>query len=376
MEKEVKKIVLTGGPCAGKTTAMSWIQDTFEKQGYKVLFVPEEATELITGGITPWESSTIDFQTLIMKLQIQKEDAFLESTKFLNHDKFLIVCDRGILDNRAYMSDLEFMQCLKNNNLTFEEAKERYDACFHLVSAAKCAEEFYNLGNVARTETIEEAKELDDKTLRAWIGHSHLRVIDNNTDFSNKMKRLMQEISGVLGIPYPYEIERKFLIKKPNIEMLENLADCKKISIVQTYLKSDDEYETRIRKRGSNDSYSYTITKKKSLDDLRRIEVEQRISKEEYLELAKRKDENREEIIKDRYCLCYKNQYFEIDIYQFMEETAICEIELLDENQKVELPDIFELVYEVTGNSEYKNANLALKYKENKILKLQNPIFS
>lgn len=376
MEKEVKKIVLTGGPCAGKTTAMSWIQDTFEKQGYKVLFVPEEATELITGGITPWESSTIDFQTLIMKLQIQKEDAFLESTKFLNHDKFLIVCDRGILDNRAYMSDLEFMQCLKNNNLTFEEAKERYDACFHLVSAAKGAEEFYNLGNVARTETIEEAKELDDKTLRAWIGHSHLRVIDNNTDFSNKMKRLMQEISGVLGIPYPYEIERKFLIKKPNIEMLENLADCKKISIVQTYLKSDDEYETRIRKRGSNDSYSYTITKKKSLDDLRRIEVEQRISKEEYLELAKRKDENREEIIKDRYCLCYKNQYFEIDIYQFMEETAICEIELLDENQKVELPDIFELVYEVTGNSEYKNANLALKYKENKILKLQNPIFS
>ena len=51
---KIHKIVLTGGPCAGKTTGMSWIQNAFSKLGYKVLFVPETATELITGGVTPW----------------------------------------------------------------------------------------------------------------------------------------------------------------------------------------------------------------------------------------------------------------------------------------------------------------------------------
>ena len=51
---EIRKIVITGGPCAGKTTAMSWIQNEFSKLGYTVLFVPETATELISGGVAPW----------------------------------------------------------------------------------------------------------------------------------------------------------------------------------------------------------------------------------------------------------------------------------------------------------------------------------
>ncbi len=50
---EIIKIVITGGPCVGKSTAMSWVQDTFTKMGYTVLFVPETATELITGGVAP-----------------------------------------------------------------------------------------------------------------------------------------------------------------------------------------------------------------------------------------------------------------------------------------------------------------------------------
>ena len=51
--QEIRKIVLTGGPCAGKTTAMSWVQNAFTEKGYKVLFVPETATELISGGVAP-----------------------------------------------------------------------------------------------------------------------------------------------------------------------------------------------------------------------------------------------------------------------------------------------------------------------------------
>lgn len=367
MEKEIKKIVLTGGPCAGKTTAMSWIQNHFENQGYKVLFVPEEATELIVGGISPSDASTVNFQSLLTKLQIDKEDAFEYACNFMNYQKYLIVCDRGVIDNRAYMTDQEFNEVLKSNGLTLEEAKERYDAVFHLVSAAKGAEETYNFGNIARTETVEEARILDDKTLRAWIGHSHLRVIDNSTNFEDKMKKLMKEISSVLGIPYPYEIERKFKIDKPNYEFLDGLDNCIKVRIVQTYLLSDDDSELRIRQRGNNGSYSYTMTRKKKLNNLKRVEIEKRLTPEEYISALENIDPTRVPIIKDRYCLCYKNQYFEIDMYPNNSEYAICEIELLDENQEIIFPKFLNVIEEVTDKEEYKNVNIAQKSLKKKL---------
>ena len=53
-EKQTAKIVLTGGPCAGKTTALTWINNYFAKRGYAVLIIPETATELISNGVAPW----------------------------------------------------------------------------------------------------------------------------------------------------------------------------------------------------------------------------------------------------------------------------------------------------------------------------------
>ena len=74
---EITKIVITGGPCAGKSTALSWIQHAFEQKGYTVLFVPETATELITGGVAPWTCGTnLDFQKCQMELQLEKEKLF------------------------------------------------------------------------------------------------------------------------------------------------------------------------------------------------------------------------------------------------------------------------------------------------------------
>lgn len=67
----VTKIVLTGGPCAGKTTGLSWIQNTFEKMGYTLIFMQEPATELKTAGITPARcSSSMAYQLFQMKLQL------------------------------------------------------------------------------------------------------------------------------------------------------------------------------------------------------------------------------------------------------------------------------------------------------------------
>ena len=140
---KLTKIVITGGPSAGKTTAMSWVQNAFSKMGYTVLFVPETATEFITGGVAPWTCGTnLEFQKVQMELQLTKERLFEKAARTMKTEKVLIVCDRGAIDNRAYMNDEEFAAVLQEVGKTGEELLLSYDAVFHLVSAAKGAEEF------------------------------------------------------------------------------------------------------------------------------------------------------------------------------------------------------------------------------------------
>ena len=92
---------------------------------------------------------------------------------------------------------------------------------------------------------------------RCWVGHRHLRVIDNSTDFEGKMRRLETEIAAFLQEDHPYEMERKFLIEYPDLSWLEKNPLCRKIEIEQVYLKSAPEEEIRIRKRGENGHYIY-----------------------------------------------------------------------------------------------------------------------
>lgn len=359
-EKVIRKIVLTGGPCAGKSTALSWLQNEFSKRGYCVLIVSETATELTLAGAGMNILNAVNFEKNIIKLQIQKERLFEDAIKNIDKfNKFLIICDRGVMDCKSYISDLQFKKCLEELNLNETQVRDSYDAVFHLVTAANGAEEFYNFDNPARRESIEEARVSDEKTVKAWIGHPHLRIIDNSTDFENKMKRLLKEVSLFLGEPQPYEIERKFLISYPNIAKLEKMQNCSKVEIIQTYLMSTEDEEVRIRQRGQNGQFSYTKTTKRKVDDVKRIETETRISSDEYLRLMLNSIANQKQVRKTRYCLLYKNQYFEIDVYPLWKESAIMEIELQDENQKIDFPKFINVIKEVTGDEAYYNKNLA-----------------
>ena len=358
-KKNITKIVITGGPCAGKTTAMSWIQNMFTDLGYHVIFIPECATELINAGISAKTCKDVEsFQNTLMKLQIEREIIYEKAAKTIKNDKVLIVCDRGIMDSKAFLTDLQFSSILSKLNKNEIELRDNYDAVFHLVTAAKGAEEFYTLeNNTARTETVEEAILVDDNLINAWNGHPHFRIIDNSSNFDNKMKKLLKEISHFLGEPEPYEIERKFLIEYPNISWLEK--NCKKLEIIQTYLNSKEDEEIRVRQRGDNGNYIYTQTIKRNISDIKRIEIEKSLSKDEYLELLMNADTSKHPIRKTRYCLVYKNQYFEIDIYPFWKDKAITEIELNNENQEIEMPKQLKLIREVTNDKKYKNSELA-----------------
>lgn len=358
---DVTKIVITGGPCAGKSTALSRIQEEFTTLGYTVLFVPETATELINGGIAPWTCKNSDeFQKYLMQLQINKEKLFEKAASSMHTDKVLIVCDRGMLDNKAYMSNEGFNDALLDLNLNEIELRDSYDAVFHLVTAANGAEEYYTkANNTARTETPEQARKIDEKLISSWTGHPHFRVIDNSIDFDGKIRRLITEIASFLGEPEPLEIERKYLIQYPDVLWLDSLENCQRIEIIQTYLKSDENEEVRVRQRGKDGNFIYFKTIKRKISGLKRIEVEKRLSKDEYLALLLEADTERRQIRKTRYCLMYENQYFEIDIYPFWNDKAILEIELSDENSKINFPENIKIIKEVTDDENYKNASLA-----------------
>lgn len=358
---DVSKIVVTGGPCAGKSTALNRIRDTFTQMGYAVLFVPETATELILSGVAPWTCRTReDFQRCRMALQLEKERIIMQAACAMPQEKVLVVCDRGLHDSKAYMTQDMFLSLVSELGQNEIAMRDGYDAVFHLVTAAKGAREYYTTANnSARTETPEEAAALDDRLIAAWTGHPHFRVIDNAGDFEDKMHRLMREIASFLGEPEPFEIERKFLIEYPDIDELLSLPYCRRTEIIQTYLLSGNGDEVRVRQRGCDGNYIYSLTTKRAVSGVKRVEIERRLTQEEYLRCLMRADPARRPIRKDRYCLTYAGQYFEIDVYPFWQDKAIMEIELSDEQTPIVFPPQIRVIREVTEDASFKNAALA-----------------
>ena len=358
----ITRIVITGGPCAGKTTAMSWIQNAFTKKGYLVLFVDETATQLSSGG-APWKltRNNREYQYRVTQLMLAKEEVFTEIARTFEAEKVLVVCDRGTLDNRAYMTEEEFRYVLGKLNTNEVELRDHYDAVFHLVTAAKGAEEFYTLANnTARYETPEEAVRADDALIAAWTGHPHLRIIDNRYDFEEKMLTLIREVSAFLGEPKPLATKRKYLIAYPDLRMLEQRPNCQRVEIMQAYLKSEVPGEMiRIRQRGRDGNYVYFKTRKRNIEGMKRIEMEERLTHHEYLDLLMQADPDYRPIRKERYCLSENGLYCNIDIYPQWDDQALMDIELYNAADEVVFPEGIEVIREVSGEEQFTNPYIA-----------------
>ncbi len=193
------RIVLTGGPCSGKSSAVVYLKKPLEDMGYHVLVMPETATDLISNGISPVTCGTMDiYEKLQMDVQIAKEKAYAEAAESISGTltkPVLILYDRGMMDNKAYIEDDLFARYLGELGYTEAECLSWYDAVFHLTTAAKGAEDAYTRSNnQARMETVEEAVAVDDDTLHAWEDHPCRTIIDNSTGFAEKLERLWQGI--------------------------------------------------------------------------------------------------------------------------------------------------------------------------------------
>ncbi|MBR3235015.1 MAG: ATP-binding protein [Atopobiaceae bacterium] len=191
------KIVITGGPCAGKTTLIGILVPELVQRGCRVHVLDECATEVLAQGLNPTTcGSVLAFQRHVFDRQLEKEAALADLP-----DNVIVLLDRGLMDNAGYLPDDELDMLLAERNMTRADAYARYDAVIHLVTAAIGAETYFSHAtNEHRLEGVEEAVRVDRALLRGWSGHPNLRVIDNEGSFEDKLGRAVEAVLAAAGI--------------------------------------------------------------------------------------------------------------------------------------------------------------------------------
>ena len=361
----VTKIVLTGGPCAGKTTALVRIIEHFTSLGFKVFTVPEVPTLYSQGGwnyLTPNRQLYYEGERAILATQLALEDWFVRLAETCTLPT-LVVCDRGTLDISAYMTPDMWDELMSLEHTNAEQLRNRYDAVLHLVSAADGAEQYYttatnaNRYEQANEEGLRIARELDKKVIKAWTGHPHLRVIDNHDDFDRKLSCVIKEIASVLGLPQQVTEERKYIVK-----IVGDMPDCTESDIVQTYLVAEPGCEVRLRRRSwpglSDRSVNVHQTKRRTADN-ELIVTERQVTNNLYESLLQQADPYRETIHKLRRNFIWRGKYFKLDTFLSpVSDLVILETQSAN-GQEVKFPPFIQIVEEVTGDSRYSNYNIA-----------------
>jgi predicted ATPase len=185
----LRKIVITGGPGAGKSAILEMARIQFCSH---VALLPEAATILFRGGF--WRENSINGREVAQRaiFHIQKE---MEHFIILERKYALAICDRGTLDGLAYWP--------KSSNSFFEElnlSKKKellsYSAVIHLRTPS--TKNGYNRQNPVRVETAGEAQKMDHKIEQAWAGHPRRFFIESTESFMEKAEKtfriLRQEI--------------------------------------------------------------------------------------------------------------------------------------------------------------------------------------
>jgi len=364
MTAPIYRIVLTGGPCGGKSTSLSSITERMQGLGFHVYRVPETATLLLGAGVSLKDASPsqlVGIQEGILRVMMALEDTCHAIARSTGRPA-LILCDRGTMDVSAYLSRDAWTALLDEQNWTTVGLRDkRYEAVIHLVTAADGAESFYTTeNNAVRSETPAQARVLDQRVRDSWVGHPHLRVIDNSTDFAGKVQRVVAAVSHVAGVPQPQEIERKFLVRSGRAGQ-EVPVHYEEFDIEQIYLVGQEGCEARVRRRGQQGSSTYTHTIKRPVVAGQRVKLEHQITGREYIAFLAQADPARRPLKKRRRVFLWANQYFEWDL--FLDPRPGLELLEMDVDTlsgPVELPPFLDVEKEVTHDPQYSNHAIAL----------------
>lgn len=155
------------------------------------------------------------------------------------------------------------------------------------------------------------------------------------------------------------EIEKKYIIKMPELEALKEREGYSESEIVQIYLPSPDGVTRRIRKRTAGGNSVYTKTEKKRIDAMSAFESESEIDAAQFDRLALVPRDGTRPILKKRITFLFGGRLFELDVYPEWERSCILEVELPTRDVTVEFPPFLELVLDVTGDKKYSNAAMS-----------------
>lgn len=188
-EINIKFIVITGGPGAGKTAVLEMIKK-INLNNTTVL--PEAASILFNGGFwrLPSKSALASAQRAIFHVQHEMETLVKEENKWN-----FALCDRGTLDGLAYWPyDEELFW--KMNQTSLSEELSRYSAIIHLRTPTET--QGYNNINPLRTENALTARGIDNKIADIWKDHPKYMAIESYDNFLTKTELAIELIKKVM----------------------------------------------------------------------------------------------------------------------------------------------------------------------------------
>ena len=363
----VHMIVLTGGPCSGKSSSLAYLTEKLSDHGYLVFVIPETATLIATNGIDRRKmdrtSQVVMYEEAVLDLQLSFEETYKRAiSRIFPERKKVILLDRGVMDIKAFVPRDDFLKMLKRKGLNEITLRDRYHGVIHLVTAAEGAAEFYTAANNgARIETPEEAIRIDRTIRESWLGHPRFKVIDNRGDFADKIARAFGAISQFLSIPASSPLKERFIVKDVSYDLL---PAHQAVEIEQIYLhsKARDE-EISIRKRGQDDSFLYFLRRTRRGPS--RVTEEELIDEQQFENLRKLIDPKTEVLSKKRICFLWKNRLFELDSYGGGHAgLSVLAVEPADDGKReAEIPPFVRIERNITGNPRFSEKSLASRRK-------------
>jgi predicted ATPase len=178
----MKRIVLTGGPGAGKTVISSAIAAA---DPTRYVRVPEAATQIYDLLQTRWDRLDLagrrDVQRRIYHLQRQQEEALAAA-----HPDQILLLDRGTIDGAAYWP--EGAESYWSDLGTSAQAElARYDAVVWLQTSATLGLYDHDASNPCRFEHPEAAIASGNLLKILWGAHPRLSQVDAYNNLAEKI---------------------------------------------------------------------------------------------------------------------------------------------------------------------------------------------